>query len=197
VQGDVAILNGGERISADYIFLCTGVKPCLDFAKDKLLMNKGLLTNEYQQTSDENIYAAGDVVEGVDLLKRERSYIAIVPNAVEQARVAAENMCYGNLKKYEGSLSMNSVVVFGQSVMSAGYLFEEDAQVFSSRENGIYRKFFFKEGRLIGYILVNDVESVGALLYLLKSGYSFSADEKRALEKDTKTFCFSRLLTPF
>jgi NAD(P)H-nitrite reductase large subunit len=92
---------------------------------------------------------------------------------------------------------MNSVVIFGQSVMSAGCLFEEDAQVFSSRENGVYRKFFFKEDRLIGYILVNDVESVGALLYLLKSGYSFSADEKRALEKDTKTFCFSRLLTPF
>lgn len=56
--------NKGQQFTSDLAILCVGFRPNTTLFKDKLTMNNdgSIMTNEYMQTSDPNIYAAGDAV---------------------------------------------------------------------------------------------------------------------------------------
>lgn len=54
------ILNSGKEIEFDLVIMAIGVKPETKLAKAAgLNINKGILTDEFMQTNDPNIYAAG------------------------------------------------------------------------------------------------------------------------------------------
>lgn len=54
----------GEKIPCQMVGAAIGVQPRIDLARRAGLdMNRGILVNEYMQTSDPNIFAAGDVAE--------------------------------------------------------------------------------------------------------------------------------------
>ncbi|MFH2050766.1 MAG: FAD-dependent oxidoreductase, partial [bacterium] len=59
------VLNKGESVTCDYVFLCIGVKPWVTLAKDCGLdigITGGIKVNSKMQTSDQDIYAGGDCV---------------------------------------------------------------------------------------------------------------------------------------
>ena len=63
---DYVELSNGEKLSADLVIMGTGVLPCTQFLKDsgvELNPKGGVVCNEFLQTSDKDIYAAGDIVE--------------------------------------------------------------------------------------------------------------------------------------
>jgi len=71
-EGDkkVAILPEGE-IRADFLLVSTGVKPNVSLAQGAELEigpTGGIAVNEYLQSSDPDIYAVGDCVEGWDMM---------------------------------------------------------------------------------------------------------------------------------
>ncbi len=56
------ILSNGEKIACDFVVVAAGVRPNIEFLKDSgLEMERALTVNEYLQTSDQNVYGAGDV----------------------------------------------------------------------------------------------------------------------------------------
>ena len=60
-------LHGGESVEADLVITATGVKSNMQFAIDSgLHADQGILVNSFLQTSNEDIYAAGDVCQGKD-----------------------------------------------------------------------------------------------------------------------------------
>lgn len=60
-----AVVTGdGEEIACEFVGLTAGVSPNIDFLKGSgLETNRGILVNPYLQTSDPNVYAAGDCAE--------------------------------------------------------------------------------------------------------------------------------------
>lgn len=67
VQADAVELDDGTLLPADFVVAGVGVRPAINLAeKAGLAMDKGVLVNEYLQTSSENIYAAGDIVRWPD-----------------------------------------------------------------------------------------------------------------------------------
>ena len=50
-------------IDDPYLIFGVGIQPNIDFARESLSCNRGILTNEYMQTSDEDIYAVGEAAE--------------------------------------------------------------------------------------------------------------------------------------
>ncbi|MAY84292.1 MAG: FAD-dependent oxidoreductase [Flavobacteriales bacterium] len=56
--------KSGETINCDFVGICTGVKPNVDFLRNSALeIDKGILVDEYLQTNLPDIYAAGDCAQ--------------------------------------------------------------------------------------------------------------------------------------
>lgn len=69
-------LNNGSSLDADMVLLSIGVRPTLQLAQDAGLAigeAGGLLVDEFLQTSDPNIYGAGDMVEIEHRGERQKS----------------------------------------------------------------------------------------------------------------------------
>jgi NADPH-dependent 2,4-dienoyl-CoA reductase/sulfur reductase-like enzyme len=118
-------LSSGAKIEADVVILSIGVKPESHLAKDSgLALNaRGyVITNEYMQTSDPEIYAVGDVVETTDLVFPEkRATVALGNIANMQARIAADHLTTGKSIAYSGSLGTSIVRAFDMVLALTGW----------------------------------------------------------------------------
>src|SRR4051812_32842586 len=62
VENDHVVLASGEQIPCDFVVIGTGVRPNLKLAEDAgLSLDKGIVVDEFLETSAKGVYAAGDV----------------------------------------------------------------------------------------------------------------------------------------
>ena len=107
-------LDNGKILDADMVLLSIGVRPTLQLAKEAGLEigdAGGLLVNKHLQTSDPQIYAAGDMVEIEHRVSGKKVRIPLAGPANRQGRIAAENVLGGN-HAYKGSIGTSVVRVF-------------------------------------------------------------------------------------
>lgn len=107
-------LDNGSMLDADMVLLSIGVRPTLQLAKEAGLeigSSGGLLVTAELQTSDPNIYAAGDMVEIEHRVNGKKVRIPLAGPANRQGRIAAENVLGGN-HSYKGALGTSVVRVF-------------------------------------------------------------------------------------
>ncbi|MDD4427978.1 MAG: FAD-dependent oxidoreductase [Paludibacter sp.] len=107
-------LNDGTVLKSDMVIMSIGVRPTLQLAKDAGLSigeAGGLLVDEYLQTSDEHIYAAGDMVEIQHRVSGKKVRIPLAGPANRQGRIAAENVL-GGKHPYKGATGTSIVRVF-------------------------------------------------------------------------------------
>ena len=107
-------LDNGKMIDADMVLLSIGVRPTLQLAKDAGLEIGevgGLLVNSKLQTSDPDIFAAGDMVEIEHRVNGKKVRIPLAGPANRQGRIAAENALGGN-HEYKGAIGTSVVRVF-------------------------------------------------------------------------------------
>lgn len=114
------ILNSGKEIAFDIVIMAIGVKPETKLAKDSgLEVQRGIIVNEFMQTSDSNIYAAGDSVEILDFVTNTNTLIPLAGPANRQGRIIADNIC--NIKStYKKSQGTSVIKVFDLTVASVG-----------------------------------------------------------------------------
>lgn len=157
--------SSGSEISADLVVVAIGVAPNVELAGDAgLQSDHGILVNEYLQTSDPTIYAAGDCAQGPAMLRDEREVHAIHPTAVDHGRIAGANMA-GQQVAYPGSLSMNVLDVCGLQCVSYGNWNDPaaDSMEISSPASNVYRNLLWTGDRLTGAIFVGQSNHVGML----------------------------------
>ena len=107
-------LANGKILEAEMVLLSIGVRPTLQLAKEAGLEigeSGGLLVNSQLQTSDPDIYAAGDMVEIEHRVNGKKVRIPLAGPANRQGRIAAENALGGN-HSYKGALGTSVVRVF-------------------------------------------------------------------------------------
>lgn len=115
----VKIKNGPE-LSAGLVIISAGVKPNSELARNaglELGARGHIHVNKFLQTSDENIYAAGDAVELPDPVTGTPTAIPLAGPANKQGRIAAGNMLDRKVA-YPGSFGA-SVIKIG-SITAAG-----------------------------------------------------------------------------
>jgi NADPH-dependent 2,4-dienoyl-CoA reductase/sulfur reductase-like enzyme len=110
-------LESGERIAADTVLLSIGVSPDSQLAEQAGLgidKRKAIIVNEYMQTSDQDIYAVGDVVSTPYCVSPRQTYLPLGGPANRMARIAADHMFLGDSKTepYRGSFGTSIVRVF-------------------------------------------------------------------------------------
>ena len=121
----VTITTTKGKYHSDLAILCVGFRPNTTLFKDKLAMhpNGALVTNEYMQTSDPDIYAAGDAVAIHYNPTNQAAYIPLATNAVRQGIIAGSNI-FKNTMKDMGTQSTSGLKLFDEVIVSSGMTLE-------------------------------------------------------------------------
>ena len=121
--GTKVLLKTGSAIEADVVILSIGVRPDTKLALNAGLeigAARGILVNEYLQTSNPDIYAVGDAIEFKNPLTGLAMITYLAGPANKQGRICANNIVFGNIHKYNGSINTAIVKVFDMTVGTAG-----------------------------------------------------------------------------
>jgi NAD(P)H-nitrite reductase large subunit len=173
----LSFTTGGDLV-ADVVIMATGIRTNLDWLKDSgVRVNQGIVVDDHLRSSVPNVYAAGDVAEGRDLISGANAVHAIEPTAQEHGRVVGANMA-GKAVSYRGSLIINIVEVCHLDVASFGAWDDAKAETASGvkADRPAYRKLLWRGERLIGAIILgpsSDIwttNDVGMLKGLVQSG---------------------------
>ncbi|MEW6274262.1 MAG: FAD-dependent oxidoreductase [Bacillota bacterium] len=189
------ILEDGREIQADLVVVGKGVIPNAELIREAGgKVRRGVVVDGHQRTDLPAIYAAGDVTEATDVLTGETVQSALWTLAVEQGRVAGLNMA-GERCRYEGSLTrLNAAELGGVAFVSVGLVEGEGLGwkqgVCFDREKGSYRRLVFREGRLVGAILVGDISRAGIYTALIRRGQQVTGYEEDLLRGEISAYRF-------
>ena len=114
VKENDALVN----LPADIVVMAIGVAPSTKLAVDaglKIGETRGIWVNHNYQTSDLDIYAVGDVIEGYNALMHKAGRLALAGPAQRQARAAADHM-YGKNHNEQGFIGSSCIRIFEQNV---------------------------------------------------------------------------------
>jgi len=123
-SGRKRIILPDRELEIDLIFLTTGARPSVGLAQKAGIETGetgGILVNQYLQTSDPDIYAAGDCMENWDMMTGAKTRRLMVTTAGRTGGVAGENLVKGNSTPYEGTLMTFAIEIFGNQIGAAGF----------------------------------------------------------------------------
>ncbi|MFZ4438536.1 MAG: NAD(P)/FAD-dependent oxidoreductase [Syntrophales bacterium] len=164
-SGAVGAVNAGGRVfPADLVVMAIGVKPNIGLAVAVgIETGRGITVDEFQRTSDPDVYAAGDAAETLDPLTGDRTIPASWPVAVAQGRIAASSMA-GGRATYDGMVAMNAVEIGGMPLVSIGDIEGQTGdEVLAERRNGAYRKVVIRDGKIRGVLFLGEIRQAGVI----------------------------------
>lgn len=184
LQGDKQIkevhLSDGPVIRPDIVISAIGTVP-----NDELIISAGLqqdmfgvTVDQYLNSSNEHIYAAGDMISIVDQLSGRRMASCTWPDAMQQGRYAAMAMA-GQPKSYPGAAIIASSAFFGLKFYSCGPKDLPGCTIIeqNSNNNSSYNRYVIdQEGLLKGFILLNDGTRFATLKQALLTKTLLKAD---------------------
>lgn len=189
------VLKDGKKINCDLLILAVGVRPQTELAeKAGLEVNRGIVTDIHtMQTSDKDIYSAGDCCVSEDMLDGSRKIIALWPNAVEQGTVAGTQMAGGELI-IDGTYSVNAIDFFGLRICTCG-LINAQGDKYSDKiktDGKSYKRLVFEDNRLVGFVLINSSENAGIYTSLIANKVNLDTLQKDIMD-DPSLFMFDKV----
>ena len=170
-QVDVSLSDGG-KLSAALVITATGVKANTDLLDGTdIETDFGVLVNKRMQSSNTDVYAAGDVAQGVDFSTGNQEVQAIQPTATDHGRIAALNMA-GHGGEHHGTLNMNILDTVGLVSCSFGLWMGADggdsAELYNPDEFQ-YINLQFDGNFLVGASSVGKTQHIGVLRGLIET----------------------------
>ena len=176
------ILTDGKTLPCDYVVVTAGVRANVEFLEGSglELSRFGLVYDASGQTSDPDIYGAGDV-SGTS---------PIWPAAVKQGIIAASNMAGVERKQTDFFASKSTMNFLGIPSMSLGDVNGDgpDLTVEVREDKGAYKKIVHKNGKIVGAILQGDLAYGGILQQLIAYKIDVSRVKKPVFDIDYSDF---------
>lgn len=149
VNGGLEVqLDSGEMIAADIVLMAVGVRPDAGILKDtdiEIGKTGGIRVNGCMQTSNPNIYAAGDAVEVIDHVTQQPSLVALAGPANRQGRIIADHI-FGKKSQYQSTQGTAVLKVFE---MTAGLTGATEKQL--TRAEIPFKKIYIHPSGHAGY----------------------------------------------
>jgi len=189
------VFENGEKLSCEIVVIGKGVQPNTELVKNShIKTDYGIVADEYLMTTVPDIYAAGDVAQTNDLITGESTINALWPNAVMQGKIAGLNMA-GISIKYDGSIGMNSVEFFGLPTISYGITKPkgEGYEILTAKNaaQNLYKKIVLKNNRIVGFVLVGDIDKSGVYGSLLRKKIDVATIKEQILKRN---FDFAKII---
>ena len=166
LEPNKAKLKSGAEVEFDVLVVAVGVRPNIALLKDAgAECGRAIKTDNKCQTSLKDIYAGGDCTESYDITIGAERVLALLPNAYMQGNTAGVNMAGGE-QLYENAIPMNAMGMFGYHMITAG---SYEGNVYTEKEGENYKKLFYKDNRLMGYIMIGDIKRAGIYTALIKN----------------------------
>ncbi|MDR2943048.1 MAG: FAD-dependent oxidoreductase [Treponema sp.] len=157
-------LENGETIGFDVLVLAVGVRPNTALLNGIAKIERGIVVNEKSETSVKDIYSAGDCTQTNDISSGQSKIMALLPNAYMQGECAGINMAGGE-KTFDRAIPMNAIGFFGLHMITAG---NYTGDVYTESGGGNYKRLFYSDNKLNGYILIGNVEKAGIYTSLIR-----------------------------
>jgi nitrite reductase (NADH) large subunit len=169
----------GTHVDADLVVMAVGIKPNVQLAKDSgIEVNRGIVVNDYLQTSIPNIYSVGECAE-----HRGIAYGLVAP-LYEQGAILAKKLAGVDSDGYQGSVVSTKLKVSGVNVFSAGRFTDEPGTKALRVQDdllGVYKKVVFENGKVVGAVLFGDTADGSRLFSVIRSGEDFTGREQEVL----------------
>jgi len=183
-----ATLSSGKEIDFDLLVIAVGVRPNIDLAQQAgIATDKGIIINEHCMTTQENIYAAGDCTQSYDISLGQSRVLALLPNAYMQGECAGIHMA-GEEKPYTKAIPMNAIGFFGLHMITAGSYIGKDFKV--KTEKG-YKRLFYQDNHLKGFILVEDIKRAGIYTALIREQTPLDSIDFNLIKNNPQLMAFS------
>ena len=130
------VLADGTKLDADLVIMGTGVRPNTWFLKDKvgIAQDGGVRTDVFLRSSDDNIFAAGDVASFPYFYNAERIRVEHIAEAYATGYYAALNML-GKYKPYD-NVPFFSTRAFNKTLAYIGHAKDFDDVSYSKKHFG-------------------------------------------------------------
>jgi len=122
-----ALVTSSQKIPADLVLTAVGIQPNAELAAAaglRIGASGAIWVNQYQQTSDEMIWAAGDCCEAYHRILRKNSWLPLGTTANKQGRIAGANAS-GESLRFRGIVGTAGFKVFDLEVARSGLSLEE------------------------------------------------------------------------
>jgi nitrite reductase (NADH) large subunit len=161
------IFKDGTEADADLVVMAVGIRPNVDVAKESgLEVNRGVIVNDYLETSAPDVYAVGECAEHQGMV------YGLVAPLYEQGQVLAKKICGQDASSsgYQGSVLSTQLKVSGVEVFSAGdFNGDEHTQTVHALDElaGVYKKVVLRDNQVIGAVLFGDTKDGNHLLSMI------------------------------
>ena len=188
LEPNKAKLKSGAEVEFDVLVVAVGVRPNIALMKDAgAECGRAIKTDNKCQTSLKDIYAGGDCTESYDITIGAERVLALLPNAYMQGNTAGVNMAGGE-QLYENAIPMNAMGMLGYHMITAG---SYDGNVYTEKEGENYKKLFYKDNRLMGYIMIGDIKRAGIYTALIKNQTPLDSIDFELIKQKPQLMAFS------
>jgi 3-phenylpropionate/trans-cinnamate dioxygenase ferredoxin reductase subunit len=182
--GYQAFLNNGEILHFDLAVVGIGVQPNQALAEEAgLECNNGIVVDSTTRTKDPSIYAIGDVSNHPNAFYTTRLRLESVPNATEQAKIAAKNICgiYSDYNALPWFWSEQYDVKLQTAGLSQGY----DMSVLrGDMSTHSFALFYLKAGKLIAMDAINSPRDFIKAKQLILAGFNITPERIEDINSD-------------
>ena len=170
----------GEELEADLVVIAAGIRPNAELGRQAgLAARRGIVVNDYMETSDPHIYSVGECTE-----HRGQTFGLVAP-LFEQGRVLASTITGNRGTAFTGASPAAKLKIMGVDIFSAGSIDESLPGVETVRYEdpslGVYKKLLLKDNQLLGVILVGDIEDEHTYMDWMRSGTDLTPHRRQIL----------------
>lgn len=188
-EANSALLSSGRKVDFDVLVTAAGVRPNTKLLKDiGAEVNRGIVINSRGETSVPDIYSAGDCTETTDISSGDTKIMALLPNAYMQGEAAGINMAGGDAD-FDKAIPMNAVGFFGLHIISAGNL---NGESYVAKTSDSYKRLVTKDGYLVGYIMIGDVQRAGIYTSLIRERKPLNTIDFELIKEKPQLMAFSK-----
>lgn len=147
--------KGGGSLRAELVVIAAGICPNVDLGhKAGLEVKRGIVVNDYMETSNPDIFAVGECVQ------HNGACYGLIAPLLEQGKVLAATLTGNKGPKYQGTVPAAKLKIMGVDVFSAGEINDkvDGSEVirYEDPSLGVYKKLTLKDGKLTGVILMGE-----------------------------------------
>lgn len=181
------LFRSGKLLQVDVMVYAVGTRPNIEFIQEAgIESGRGIVVNDYLQTSDESVFAIGEIAE------HRGQTLGITSAAEKQADVLAR-FIHGDLQSlYDGAVPLNILKLHGIEVCSIGMAEippnsnEYEEILFIDRSQRYYKKCIIRDDRLVGAVMVGDKAEFAEFKSLIESKLELSEQRLKLLRSGKK-----------